>query len=283
MGRRILEPAREIQVRAEADVVVVGGGPAGLAAAVAAARNGASTVLVERYGHLGGMATGGLVTLYLHMSDGGEEQQIAGICQETVDRLDAVGGALHPPKGDLGSADEAVLRRWQRYYGAVIDGRLRLSVVVDPELLKCVFNDMAAEAGVKLLLHAWGSRALAADGAVQGVVLESKSGRQAVLGQVTVDATGDGDVLASAGAEFDGSFDQELRSSQLALVFRLERIDFEEFCEFRESQPQAYGELLRDLRGLTGFQIRPWVSFRQDTVWFNNWIPGLSAPAGRLR
>ncbi|MDE3078061.1 MAG: FAD-dependent oxidoreductase, partial [Chloroflexota bacterium] len=181
MQRTIVEPAQEVKVAAETEVVVVGGGPAGVAAAVAAARNGAKTVLIERYGHLGGMATGGLVILIPHMSDGTNEQQIAGICQEMIDRLDALGGALHPSREELGSTDEQVVRRWSRYFSAVVNGRVRQSVMVDPELLKCALNEMVVEAGVKLYLHSWGSRPVVEDQSVQGVAFESKSGRQAIL------------------------------------------------------------------------------------------------------
>src|SRR5512146_1797722 len=103
--KMIVEPAREVKVCAEADVVVVGGGPGGIGAAVAAARNGAKTILVERYGHLGGLATGGLVIAIPAMSDINGEQLIAGILQEWIDRLEPIGGTLHPRKEDLGSSD----------------------------------------------------------------------------------------------------------------------------------------------------------------------------------
>src|SRR5512137_1348604 len=88
----VTEPESQTRVCHEADVVVVGGGPGGHSAAVAAARNGAKTVLVERYGHLGGLATGGLVIQILLMSDGTHEQQIAGLAQEWIDRLKKVNG-----------------------------------------------------------------------------------------------------------------------------------------------------------------------------------------------
>ena len=144
---------------------LVGGGPAGVAAAIAAARNGADTTLIERYNHLGGMATGGLVILIPHMSAGTAEQEVAGICQEIVDRLDAIGGARHPDRKLLGSADSNVIRKLRHYHDFVVDGRVRMSVIVDPELLKCVLNDMIEEAGVKLCLHSWGSRAITDPGA----------------------------------------------------------------------------------------------------------------------
>ncbi len=220
-ARTVMEPARETKVCYEADVVVVGGGPGGHSAAVAAARNGAHTVLVERYGHLGGMATGGLVILIPHMSDGTEEQQIAGLCQEWLDRLDVRGAAVYPKKEELGSSDEELVSRWFNYSVMFVrEGRVRLSANVDPEILRCVLNDMVEEARVKLFLHSWGTQAIVDQEEVQGVIFESKSGRQAILGKVIIDATGDGDLLPSAGAEFDNKIDPRLRIAKADLVFQ---------------------------------------------------------------
>ena len=169
--KTILEPAREIDVWAEADVVVVGGGPGGHSAAVAAARNGAKTILIERYGHLGGMASGGLVLLIPHCSDGTEEQQIAGICQEWFDRLDVRGGVLCPKKEELGSTDKETVERWRNVSPMnICEGHVQLSAWVDPELTKCILNDMVEEAGVKLLLHAWGTRSIVEKDHVRHVV-----------------------------------------------------------------------------------------------------------------
>jgi hypothetical protein len=275
--KKITDPAKEIKVCYEADVVVVGGGPGGHSAAVAASRNGANTVLVERYGHLGGMATGGLVILIPHMSDGSKEQQIAGLCQEWIDRLDAIGGALHPKREELGSSDKKVVSRWQRYFSTVVEGRVRQTVCVDPELLKCVLNDMVHEAGVKLFLHSWGTKAVMDKGKVQGIIFESKSGRQAILGKIIIDGTGDGDLLPSAGAEFDDTLNRDLRSSMLALVFRLGNVDFNKFSDFKEADPQKYEELMRELTKVAGTRLLALPSSRNDVVWVNNWIPGLSS------
>jgi hypothetical protein len=271
----IHEPAREVNVCKEADVVVVGGGPAGIAAAVASARNGAKTVLLERYGHLGGLASGGLVTLIMPMSDGTNTPQIAGICQEIVDRLDAVGAALHPKMEDLGSSKPELVDYWKNFSFCVIDGKIRLSVFMEPEILKCVLNDMAEEAGVKLLLHSWVVRALVDKNVVQGIVFESKSGRQAVLGKVVIDTSGDGDVFASAGAPFESKMTPEMRSSRLALVFRIGNINPDKFYSFRKENAQAYGELVKELENLRGFTMFLRTS-REDVIWVNNNIPGLS-------
>jgi hypothetical protein len=273
--RTIQEPAREISIFREADVVVVGGGPAGFAAAVAAARNGAATILLERYGHLGGMSTGGLVIVIMPMSDGTKEQQIAGICQEIINRLDARGAVIHPEKEDLGSSENKLVSYWKRYAFCVVEGRIRLSATVDPEVLKCVLNEMIEETGVKLLLHSWSTRAIVEKDKVQGVIFESKSGRQAVLGKVVIDATGDGDILASAGAPFDCQMNPEMRSSKLAMTFRIGNIDSNKYLAFKESEKHKNDELMHELEGLGGFTHYILTS-RKDVIWVNNAIPGLN-------
>ncbi len=276
-SKMITEPAAEVRVLREADVVVVGGGPAGVSAAVASARNGADTVLVERYGHLGGMATGGLVILIMPMSDATGTQHIAGLCQEMVDRLDKSGSAVHPSSEELGSGDKERVAYWLsrgcRFFA--MEERITLNVLFDPEMFKCVLNDMVEEAGVKLLLHSWGTRALVEGNAVKGVVFESKSGRQAILGRTVVDTTGDGDMLPSAGAEFDASMDPTDRSATLAFVFRVGNVDFKTLRAFQQSRPGEYGELMREVERLGGFSrcIRTW---KEDIVWFDNNLQGLN-------
>lgn len=272
--KTITEPSRELKVCKETEVLVVGGGPAGVAAAVAAARNGAETVLIERYNHLGGMATGGLVILIPHMSAGTREQEIAGIQQEMVDRLDAKGGARHPERKHLGSANRKMIEKLKHYQDFVVDGRVRMSVIVDPEILKCVLNDMVQEAGVKLYLHSWGSSAVVDGNEVLGAVFESKSGRQAILSQLTIDTTGDGDIFASAGAEFDGFIDPNLRSGMLAVVFRLGNVDYRKYSTFRHSEPEAFSQVMAEMQAVGGFRILPLASHRDDQVWVNNWVPG---------
>ncbi len=272
--RTIIEPSRETPVCRETEVLVVGGGPAGVAAAVAAARNGADTTLIERYNHLGGMATGGLVILIPHMSAGTAEQEVAGICQEIVDRLDAMGGARHPNRKLLGSADRNVIKKLEHYHDFVVDDRVRMSVIVDPELLKCVLNDMIEESGVKLFLHSWGTKALVDSNTVTGAIFESKSGRQAILSQRSIDCTGDGDIFASAGSEFEGAVDHSLRSGMLAVVFRLGEVDYLQFSNFRQSEPETYKGIMDEIRAIGGFPLLPIATHRDDQVWVNNWVPG---------
>jgi len=276
VGKTIWEEAREIKVVAEADVIVVGGGPGGHSAAVAAARSGADTLLIERYGHLGGMATGGIVIQIPHLSDGGREPLVGGLCLEWLDRLEAIGGSLHPRKEEVGSDDPETLRRWRRYWGNVRKGRVVLTAWVDPELLKCVLNDMVEESGVRLLLHSWATEVVLEGERVKGVILESKSGRCAVLGKVIIDGTGDGDVLVWAKAEYDDTLDPSSRSSTLALVFRLGNCNYERLCEFRENNREEFQRLLGELHKAAGVRLLPLPSHRNDVMWINNWIPGLS-------
>ncbi len=276
LTRTITEAARETRVCHETDVVVVGGGPAGVAAAVAAARNGARTTLVERYGHLGGMATGGLVILIPFLTDGTARQVLAGLLQEMVDRLDARGAALYPGRAEWGAGDEATLRYWRRRgTGSYVSGnRVRYSVTVDPEILKCVLNDMVEDAGVKLYLHSWATCALAEDDRVRGMVFESKSGRQAILSGVTVDCTGDGDMFASVGAEFDAAIDRTLRTANLAMGFRLGNVNAERYVDFRDGQAPQHDALMKELMAMGGFETY-WRTTREDIFWCNNRLRNL--------
>jgi flavin-dependent dehydrogenase len=202
-AKTIAEPERLTRVFCEADVVVVGGGPGGHSAAVAAARSGAKTVLVERYGHLGGMPTGGLVTMLHNMSDGTAHKVIAGLCQEWIDRLDERGAAVHPKKEEIGTTDDKVLDQWSRRFFA-LDGHLIYGARFEAEILKCVLNDMVVDSGVELYLHSWGTQIiLDRSNTARGIIFESKSGRQAITAKVVIDATGDGDFLPQAGEDFD--------------------------------------------------------------------------------
>lgn len=190
---------------ARADVVVVGGGPARLAAAVSASRNGASVVLLERYAYLGGMASGGMVLVLDDFVDGAEIT-VRGIAQEMVDRMEAVGPAVYRTEADrvLG---EDLWRRWARWglFDFHQPGRIKpivYAAAFDPDGWKRVANDLIEEERIGLRLHSWYSRPVMEGDHMRGVGCETKTGREAVLGDVVIDATGDADVAATAGAPF---------------------------------------------------------------------------------
>jgi 2-polyprenyl-6-methoxyphenol hydroxylase-like FAD-dependent oxidoreductase len=205
MQRVVYEPPRATPVKAETEVLVIGGGSAGVAAAVAAARNGAEVMLVERLGYLGGLATGGLIILLLTLDDGQGRQVIGGLCQEVTDRIARRGAAYFPPQSEWGSEDEALVRRDQRWGLVWGHGphRVRYSVAYDPEEFKFALNQMVEEAKVKLLLHAYACDAIVEHNRVTGVTFQSKSGRFAILAQVVIDASGDGDIFTSAGVAYE--------------------------------------------------------------------------------
>ncbi len=213
------EDARELGVLARADVLVVGGGTAGVAAAIAASRAGARVVLAEASSSLGGLATNGLIALLLTLDDGRGKQVIAGLCQELVERMTALGGAFAPPPEHWGRRDPELVARYARlglvWGGARADHVVRYSVAYDPEIMREVLNALATEAGVEVLFHVWGARALLDARRIVGVAFESRAGRQAITADVVIDATGDGHVLASAGCAF------ELERVQPWLWFRI--------------------------------------------------------------
>jgi hypothetical protein len=198
------EPARDIPVIGRPDVLVVGGGSAGVAAAVAAARDGAETWLIEATSTVGGLATQGLINLLLTLDDGAGTQVVAGLCQEVVDRLDALGEARFPPAGEWNREDAEAVERW-RAWGLIWGApeAVRYSVAFDPEAFVDVALDLLDEVGARLVLHTWFAGVSVDDGAVDVVLVESKRGREAIVPRVVIDATGDGDVLAAAGADLE--------------------------------------------------------------------------------
>jgi len=208
----------ETPVADETDVLVCGGGPAGFAAAVAAARAGADTLLLEQSNCLGGMSTAGMMS---HWS--GCDSSPIGL--EITDRMRRY-GALPP-----GWTED---KRW----------------CCSHEALKEAMFEIAAEAGVRVQLHTWVAGAVVEGGAVKGAVTESKSGREAVLAKVSVDATGDGDLAARAGAAFDLGREGDGACQPATLMFLLGGVDtarailppsFESLVQVPKGEIQALG------------------------------------------
>ncbi len=289
--KTIVEPAREIPVVRQADVVVVGGGPGGFASAVAAARCGARTVLIERYGHLGGMASGGLVNIIPNLSDISGRQHIHGLNQEIIDRMKAKNAAFCPDEADWGTTDAAVIEPYLTanmgwFYvrkDPNLGGKERLlyTAVLDPEVLKAELNDMVVEAGVDLLLHSWGVRPIMEGNAVKGVYFESKSGRQAILAKVVIDSTGDGDIFVGAGAAFDDELQSNFRTA-LAFSYWIANVDTARLEEFRRSRPDEFAALMQDLatKGGHSFFFKGLLTNQEGVLWFHPmWVKDVASDA----
>jgi hypothetical protein len=238
----ITEAARQIPVYHRCDVLVVGGGPSGTAAAAAAARCGASVTLLERYNHLGGLSTGGLVIWIDRMTDWQGQLVIRGFAEELFDRLpaDAVAG---PPPGDWGSRDPAKAAHWSQRTAAY-HGVVTWSPTIDPERLKLLSQEIVIERGVKLVYHSWGTSPVVEDGAVKGVIFESKEGRMAILAQVVVDATGDGDLFARAGAAFDNDIEEADVHHCMNTAWLFGGVDMTRWIAFKAGQPEAFAQFM---------------------------------------
>jgi len=261
---RIAEEPSEARVVHRADVAVVGGGPAGFAAAVAAARRGVKVALLERYPYLGGLASGGMVLVLDDMCNG-PEVTVRGICQEMIDRLAKHGLAVYPPEEER-TNDPAAYRKWSRW--GVFDFNTHYkphpicyAAAFDPDGWKRVSNDMVREAGVHLRLHSWFSRAIVRNNRVVGVVCESKGGREAIMGDVVIDATGDLDVAASAGApHIAGAY-------IVTTVFRLGGVDTDEAERFQFEEPEAFAKVDRQAKRIMAGSWDYW--------WLKTPLPGI--------
>ena len=221
--RRIVEPSRETPVLGEYEVVVLGGGPAGIMAATAAAKAGRKTILLERYGFMGGAGTAAGLSSFcgLHANVHGEQRQvIRGYADELLERIDRLDG-LNPPHLSFANRIAA-----QAY---------------DISAYKIAADEMLVEAGAKLLFHAMGAAAVMRSvQAIEAVIVESKSGRGAILGEIFIDCSGDGDLAAWAGAPFE--------KGQLlypTTMFRINGVDPEKAGRAWESIPKLMAEAER--------------------------------------
>jgi hypothetical protein len=232
---RVRLPPRTATHGGTADVLVVGGGPAGLGAALGAAHAGADTILVERYGFLGGNATAALVmplmsfhnemraavddgpdAIRLLPADHGPgEPVVAGALSELLDRLFEIHGAI-PPTEETG-----------------------YTVPFDPECYKLATLDLLDDAGVRFLFHAFAS-GVVTDGANQGVIFETKSGPVVLSADAVIDATGDGDVAAAAGAPYEIGREADGLTQPMTLMFRMVEFEHTRFAEYVRAHPEQW-------------------------------------------
>ena len=229
--KTIIEPEKKIPVVEEVDVIVAGGGISGVAAAVSAARMGAEVLLIERNGFLGGVATAGLMASVGNRFFAGKgELVVRGTALEMVERLVDRGGTS---------------ARWK--------SPLVPKIPFDPEIFKIVLLNMAEESRVRLYLHTLVSDAIISDQNSQGLIIESKSGREAILGKAVVDATGDADVAARAGAPFN----YEPPGSN-SLEFRMGNVDLQKTYEYFKENPERYPSDMDAPRSFDEFE-RNWL------------------------
>lgn len=227
----------DVPVVEECDVLIVGGGPAGIAAAIAAARTGARTTIVERYGFLGGNATASLVGPFMtSFSDDGEEQLVVGIFDEIVRRMEAMGGAIHPERVRAGSAEA----------GFYLHGHDHVTPF-DPEALKTVAAAMIQEAGGKLLLHSFMVQPIMDGDRVDGIIVANKSGLQALRAQVIVDCSADADVAARAGVPFTIGRERDGLMQPMTMFFRVANVDDAQVEAYAAAHPEEAGYLFRAL------------------------------------
>jgi hypothetical protein len=208
---RITEPARSVDVIHETDVLVVGSGPGGLSAALAAARAGAATTLLDRYGCFGGnMTQVGVESIgwYRH------EQTVEG---------DGIGRELEERAAEMGAANPE---------------SQSLSMGIDGERFKFVADILVAEAGITPMLHRLAVQPIVEDGTIRGVITESKSGREAVLAKRVVDATGDADMAARAGAPVRKTPREEMLAA--SVMFSMTGVNKRKFLDEVKADPQTY-------------------------------------------
>jgi len=210
---QINEPARTTSVLCETEVLVVGGGPGGLAAAIGAARAGAQTMLLDRYGCFGGVISQvGVDSIAWYRHEGTVDLEGVGI--EFEQRARALGGTQPESQS--------------------------LSEALDPELFKVVADTLLHEASVEPLLHCLATEPIVAEGVIQGVITESKSGRQAVLAQRVVDATGDADIAYRAGAPCRATPVGETMG--VTVMFSCSGVDKRRFLDYVAASNPTYGD-----------------------------------------
>ncbi len=209
--------SKELPIYRDVDVLVVGAGPAGIGAAICAARNGAKTLVFDSAGCVGGQATNGLVGPFMTVYDAKSEKQIIkGIFEEIVDRMIEMGGAIHPSEVRSGSSRAGFYLIGHDHVGPF-----------DHEALKIVASDMILEAGAELLLHTQFVDVLMEDDKIAGVIIANKNGMSVIRAKIIIDCTGDADVAARSGVKYELGRVEDGNMQPATLFFRVCNVDTE--------------------------------------------------------
>lgn len=206
------------------DVLVIGGGPSGIAAAISAARNGAKTLLIERCGFVGGMATAALVGPFMTCYDGkGQTQIIRGIFDELVKRLEEAGGAIHPSKIGWATPQAAFIRVGHDHV-----------TPFDSEILKIIAEQMLLEAGVELLYYTQFIDCIVCDSCIKSVIAAKKEGLCAIQAKVYIDCSGDADVAEKAGVPIVKGRSKDGQMQPATMFFRVCNVDSDKVYKYVE-------------------------------------------------
>ncbi len=200
------------------------------------------------------------------MTDWQGDLVIRGFAEELFDRLpaDAVAG---PSRADWGSRDPAKAGYWSNRTAAY-HGVVTWSPTIDPERLKLLSQDIVLERKVKLIYHGWGSWPIVENGAVTGVVFESKEGRMAIMARVVIDATGDGDLFARAGAAYDNDIEEADVHHCMNTSWLFGGVDMTRWIDFKTAAPDQHAAFMQAGRDQLGLFERPFVSWRNDIALF---------------
>lgn len=227
-------PARKAQVAAETDVLVVGGGPAGIGAALGAAGCGVDVILVERYGFLGGNATAALVmplmSFYTPKTREVKEGEVTLLPTDQGRGEPVIAGAL-----------KAFLERMVKAGGAIAPSmKTGYTVPFDPEIFKLIALEMLDEAGVHYLFHSLASDAIVKDHMIKGVVFETKSGPVVINARMIIDCTGDGDIAALSGVPFEIGREDDRLVQPMTMMFRMAEFNRSNFENYVKEHPDQW-------------------------------------------
>ena len=261
----IQEPAKSTPIKEKTQVLIIGAGPAGVAAAVSAARLGAEVIITERFHQVGGMATGGKVLLFDDMTDG-SHKTVGGITEEILRELIKNKGAVVPPANEINISNEEIWHRWrnwgfENFHSNTSPNKINYCASVDPESLSFALLKLIEQNGIKLNIGSLFCEPVMDAGIIKGGIFEAKSGRHAIFADIVIDASGDGDVFSRAGASYTQS------NYILTLVHRLGNVNTDLTEEWEKTYPQESNRINKNILDIHGGYWHGW--------WLKTPIPGV--------